>query len=196
MSPGPARTPPLADGRRQRGQDNRARIIAAMLEIIHSGEVTPGAEQVAQRADVGLRTVFRHFQDMESLYREMSAVIEGELRAVVAQPFRSEDWRERVIELIERRSGAFEKVGPFLRASAVFRYRSKVLGIDYARLNATMREILKYQLPPAVARDQLKVEILDLLLGFESWSRLRREQGLSPKRARETLETAVRRLLD
>jgi hypothetical protein len=40
------------------------------------------------------------------------------------------------------------------------------------------------------------VEVLDLLLGFESWSRLRREQGLSSKRARETLEAAVRRLLD
>jgi hypothetical protein len=47
-----------------------------------------------------------------------------------------------------------------------------------------------------VARDQLKVEILDLLLGFEAWSRLRREQGLTPKRAREVLEAAVRRLLE
>ena len=55
------------DGRRRRGQDNRARIVAAMLEIIHGGELSPGAEQVAQRADVALRTVFRHFSDMDSL---------------------------------------------------------------------------------------------------------------------------------
>lgn len=195
MSPGPASTP-FADGRRQRGEDNRARIVAAMLEIVHSGEFAPSAEQVAQRADVGLRTVFRHFQDMESLYREMSAVIEAELWAVVERPFRSEDWRERVIELIERRSDAFEKAGPYLRATTIVRYRSKVLEADYARMTALMKEILKRQLPPEVARDQLKVEIVDLLLGFESWSRLRREQGLSPKQARETLEAAVRRLLD
>ena len=195
MSPGPAPAP-FADGRRQRGEDNRARIVAAMLEIVHSGEFAPSAEQVAQRADVGLRTVFRHFQDMESLYREMSAAIEAELWAVVERPFRSEDWRERVIELIERRSEAFEKAGAYLRATTVVRYRSKVLEADYARMTALMKEILKRQLPPAVAGDQLKVEILDLLLGFESWSRLRREQGLSPKRARETLEAAVRRLLD
>ena len=99
-------------------------IVAAMLEIIHSGEVAPSAEQVAQRADVGLRTVFRHFQDMDSLYREMSVVIEGELRAVVGTPFRSPDWRERVVELIDRRAWAFEKIGPFLRASAVFPRRA------------------------------------------------------------------------
>jgi AcrR family transcriptional regulator len=195
MSRAPPATP-AADGRRRRGEDNRARIVAAMLEIIHSGEVAPSAEQVAQRADVGLRTVFRHFQDMDSLYREMSVAIAGELKGVAETPFRSEDWRERVVELIERRAWAFEKIGPFLRASTVFRYRSKYLEIDNARLVAALRDILKRQLPPEVARDQLKLEILDLLLSFEAWSRLRREQGLSPKRAKATLTAAVRRLLD
>jgi hypothetical protein len=133
---------------------------------------------------------------MDSLYREMSGVIEGELRGVVGQPFRSEDWRERVLELIERRGAAFERIAPFLRASDVARHRSKFLDADHTRLAAAARDILKAQLPPAVARDQLKLEALDLLLSFETWSRLRRQQGLSPKRARETLEAAVRKLLD
>src|SRR5436305_13207547 len=106
-----------SDGRRRRGQDNRARIVAAMLEIVHAGEVSPSAEQVATRADVGLRTVFRHFRDMDSLYREMGVAIEAELLRVVATPFASADWRGRVLELIERRSAAFEKAGPYLRAS-------------------------------------------------------------------------------
>src|ERR1019366_3029777 len=86
---------PSADGRRRRGQDNRARIVAAMLDIIHSGDLAPSAEQVAQRADVGLRTVFRHFQDMDSLFREMSVVIMGELHVAAETPFRSDGWRER-----------------------------------------------------------------------------------------------------
>ena len=195
MSQGPAATP-AADGRRRRGEDNRARIVAAMLEIIRSGDVAPSAEQVAQRADVGLRTVFRHFQDMDSLYREMSVVIVGELKVVAETPFRSKDWRDRVVELIERRAGAFEKIGPFLRASTGFSHRSRDLEVDNARLVAALRVLLERQLPPEVARDQPKLEILDLLLSFETWSRLRRQQGLSPKRAKETLTAAVRRLLD
>ncbi|MBS0331880.1 MAG: TetR/AcrR family transcriptional regulator [Proteobacteria bacterium] len=200
MSPAAARKPPLdeapSDGRRRRGQDNRARIVAAMLDIIHAGDMAPSAEQVAQRADVGLRTVFRHFQDMDSLFREMSVVILGELEVVASTPFKSQDWRGRVVELVERRSWAFEKVGPFLRATTLLRRRSKYMDVDHAQLVKALREILKQQLPPVVARDQLKVEALDLLLSFEAWSRLRREQGLSPKRAQETLEAAVRRLLD
>jgi len=195
MSRAPA-APPAADGRRRRGEDNRARIVAAMLEIIHAGDLTPSAEQVAQRADVGLRTVFRHFQDMESLFREMSVVIMGELHAVADTPFRSEDWRERVVELVERRGWAFEKVGPFLRATSLLQRRAKYMDVDHARLVAALREILKRQLPPAIARDQLKLEALDLLLSFEAWSRLRREQGLTPKRAREVLTAAVRNLLE
>jgi AcrR family transcriptional regulator len=187
---------PAADGRRRRGQDNRARIVAAMLEIIHSGEVAPSAEQVALRADVGLRTVFRHFQDMDSLYREMSGVIEGELRGVVEQPFHAADWRGQLLELVERRAAVFEKIGPYQRASAAFRYRSKFLEADNARLVAALREILKRRLPPEVTRDRPTLEILDLLLSFEAWSRLRREQRLSPARAREALTAAVRRLID
>jgi len=187
---------PIEDGRRRRGEDNRARIVAAMLEIIHAGEVVPSAEQVAQRADVGLRTVFRHFQDMDSLYREMSGVIAQELHSAAEIAFKSQDWRERVLELIARRSWAFEKIGPFLRASAVFRYRSKFLEADNVEFVTALRAILKRQLPPEVARDQAKLEILDVLLSFETWSRLRREQGLAPKPAREVLEAAVRRLLD
>jgi AcrR family transcriptional regulator len=195
MSAGAAAAP-AADGRRRRGQDNRARIVAAMLEIIRSGDLAPSAEQVAQRADVGLRTVFRHFQDMDSLYREMSVVIVGELKIVAETPFRSKDWRERVVELIERRAGAFEKIGPFLRASSSSRRRSRDLEVDNARLVAALRAILERQLPPEVARNQPTLEILDLLLSFETWSRLRREQGLSSRRAKETLTAAVRRLLD
>ena len=186
---------PVVDGRRQRGHDNRARIVAAMLEIIQSGDLSPSAEQVAARADVGLRTVFRHFQDMDSLYREMSVVIEAELRTVVDSPFHSQDWRERMVELIHRRSAVFERIGPFRRASDAFRHRSKFLEGDGARLTAALREILERELPAEVRRDGPKLEILDLLLSYESWSRLRRDQGLSIKRAQVALETAVRRLI-
>lgn len=186
---------PIADGRRRRGLDNRARIVAAMLELVQSGEVAPTAEQVAARADVGLRTVFRHFQDMDSLYREMGPVIAGALRAVADRPFRSDDWRGRVIELVERRAFVFEQIAPYERASAVSRHRSPFLADAHARLVAAAREILKAQLSPDATIDALTLEALDLLLSFETWARLRDDQGLSAKRAREVVEAAVRKLV-
>jgi len=184
------------DGRRRRSQDSRARIVAAMLELVQAGDVAPSAEQVAERAQVGLRTVFRHFKDMDSLYSEMAHAIEGEVREVARRPFKAEGWRERVLELIERRSQAFEKITPFRAAADAHKHRSRFLAAAHGRLAVESREILKRLLPADAARDLAKFETLDLLLSYEAWSRLRREQGMSPKRAREVLDAAVRRMLD
>ncbi|HEY1447125.1 MAG TPA: TetR/AcrR family transcriptional regulator [Caulobacteraceae bacterium] len=166
-----------------------------MLELVHGGEVAPVAEQVAARAGVGLRTVFRHFKDMDSVYREMATVIEGELAEVLSQPLKGETWREQLSDLIARRSQAFEKIAPFKRAANTHRHRSPFLEAHHARLTEMSRAILRGLLPAAVTGDALRLETLDLLLSYETWSRLRREQGLSPKRAREVLEFGVGRLI-
>jgi len=66
------------DGRALRGARNRERIVEALLELVREGELLPTAEQVSQRAGVGTRTVFRHFDDMESLNSEVQAAIKLE----------------------------------------------------------------------------------------------------------------------
>ncbi|MCC7267174.1 MAG: TetR/AcrR family transcriptional regulator [Caulobacteraceae bacterium] len=184
-----------SDGRRRRSLDSRARIVEAMLELVREGAVTPGAERVAARADVGLRTVFRHFKDMDSLYGEMSEVVEGQFRTVVERPFTAPIGRERIIELVHRRVEVYEAIAPYKRASESHRHRSPFLAAGQARMVATSRKILQRELPAELADDDLTFEALDLLLSFEAWNRLRREQGLSQARTRETLEAAVRRLL-
>jgi AcrR family transcriptional regulator len=186
---------PDVDGRRRRGQDNKARIVAAMLEMVREGDLAPSAEQVAARADVGLRTVFRHFQDMDSLYAEMATAIQGELADIMAQPFRATTWRGRILELVGRRALGFERVVAYNRAAAVTRHRSKELAVRHVALVKLSREIIVRQLPPEVAADKPLVEALDLLLSIESWARLRLEQALSPKAAREALERSVRKLI-
>ncbi len=187
---------PATDGRRRRGEDNRARIVAAMLEIVQSGEVAPGAEQVADRADVGLRTVFRHFKDMDSLYREMSRAIEGEVRGIIDRPFTAAEGPDRLRQMIGRRAEVFERITPFRRAADAFTHRSRFLGTDSERLVIELRAKLEEALPPDLRRDPLRLEALDLLMSYEAWARLRREQNLSPKRARAVLERTVERLLE
>lgn len=187
---------PVTDGRRKRAEDSRVRIVQAMLDLVREGDVSPSAELVASRADVGLRTVFRHFKDLDSLYREMSAVIEGELMALVATPFKAEDWRGRVLELVERRAWAYEKIGPFRRASEVHRQQSATLAADHARMLEISREILRRQVPAEFAKDRVRFEAIDMLLSFDAWNRLRRDQDLSPKRATEVLRAVIGRLLD
>ncbi len=183
------------DGRRQRGQDNRARIVAAMMNLVHDGQLAPSAEQVAAQADVGLRTVFRHFQDMDSLYREMSAVIEARVRAILERPLEDAGGSGNVRDLIGRRALAFETIAPYRRAADAFRHRSRFLGADADRLAVELRATLEQSLPPAISGDPMKLEALDLLMSFEAWSRLRREQGLSVETAQKVIEAAVQRTI-
>lgn len=50
------------DGRKLRSEDSKRRIVSAMLELVREGRMAPTAEEVANRAEVGLRTVFSPVQ--------------------------------------------------------------------------------------------------------------------------------------
>ena len=57
------------DGRLERSKKSRDLIIKAMRDLIDEGILSPTAQQVAQTAQVGIRTVFRHANDMETLFK-------------------------------------------------------------------------------------------------------------------------------
>lgn len=176
------------DGRRQRSETSRKRIVRAMLELIGAGNVSPGAENVAARAGLGLRTVFRHFENMETLYQQINAAITAELRPVMAQPFTSPDWRGQLGEMVERRVRIFERIMPFKITAEVHRHQSPFLARKAQELTREQRAALVRVVPAAIRSDDAFFEALDLLLSFESWRRLRKDQKLSVARARQTLD--------
>jgi AcrR family transcriptional regulator len=178
---------PNVDGRRVRGEDNRRRIVDALLKLVASGIVSPSADEVAAKAGVGLRTVFRHFADMESLYREISERMTLEILPIAQRPFRSQDWRERLEELVDRRAQVFERLLPFKLAGDARRYGSPFLTSEQAAIVKTLRESLRHAIGPKAIDDKLRFEALDLFISFEAWRRLRVDQGLSARDARAVM---------
>jgi len=51
----------ITDGRRARGERTRVRVLEALVALAEEGQVRPGAQQVADRAGVALRTVYHTF---------------------------------------------------------------------------------------------------------------------------------------
>jgi AcrR family transcriptional regulator len=92
---------PLADGRRERSRSSRSKIVAALLDLVGKGDVSPSAARVAEVAGVGLRSVFRHFEDMDALYREMGEVIEARVLPILLQPPTGEGWKDKMFDLAE-----------------------------------------------------------------------------------------------
>ena len=57
------------DGRTMRRDRNRTAVITALLDMIREGDLHPGAAEIAERAGVSHRSVFRYFDDLDDLAR-------------------------------------------------------------------------------------------------------------------------------
>ncbi|MES2044888.1 MAG: TetR/AcrR family transcriptional regulator [Pseudomonadota bacterium] len=180
------------DGRRQRSKASRDKMVAAMIELVREGAIMPSAEQVATRAEVGLRTVFRQYKDMETLYAAMlgglSKYYEG-----WAQPLTAPDWQGKLVELTERRATTFERLLPFKRAGDAHRHMSPSIEAENVRMLALMRTRLRSLVPETA--DATAFEMLDLMTSFAAWQRLRSEQNLSVEQAREVVLAYVDRFI-
>ena len=187
-----ANAPETADGRRARSRSSRAKIVTAMLDLVASGEVAPGAAQVAELAGVGLRSVFRHFKDMDALYREMTEAIEQQVLPIMLRPPEGDTWQQRLRDLAGRRARIFETIMPFRISASVRRFESAYLMADYRRMLRLETEALNVHLPAAVLADSPRAQGLNVILSFSTWRLLRYDQGLPVDEA----EATVRRLLD
>lgn len=184
------------DGRVMRGARNRSYIMDAIFELVQEGVLAPTAEQVAQRAGVGTRTVFRHYDDMESLFAEMQSRLEREVRPLLEGPAIEGPIEERVRQLVARRARIFERIAPFRRAAGVQRVRSPLFQETSAELDRELREQLRRVLEHDGARlDDDPLEALDAAGSFETWDRLRRAQRLGRDRAQRAVEQTLLALL-
>ena len=186
---------PVVDGRRLRSEVSRLRIVEAMIALVSEGLTMPPAEAVAARAGVGLRTVFRLFEDMDGLYRGMQAVMTERLGGLLEAPIVAPDWREAINILIDRRAEAFEMILPLQIAADSARSRSAALRDGRLRLVRGQRDTLLAALPAAIQGDAELVQALDLALSFETWRRLRTDQGADVAQARAVMRRIARALV-
>jgi len=180
------------DGRVLRGARNHALIVQALYDLIRAGNVQPTAEQVAARAGVGTRTVFRQFEDVETLYRSLGERLQVEVMALVELTPATGRLADDLRTIIGRRAKIYEHLTPFRRAGRVVRHTSAFLQRQDAEIAAILRGALEAIVGQRLAPDAGDtLEALDLLLSFEAWDRLRDAQGLGVRRAEQVLVRAT-----
>lgn len=195
IPPGPAARSDISDGRRQRSERSRAQIIEAMFSLIREGEMSPSAARVAERAEVGLRTVFRHFEDMDSLYVEMAERISSEVMPKILAPFEASEWRERFFEHIARRIGIYEHILPVRVSANLRRFQSRFLMEEYRRSLIIERSTLTALLPEEISRDPVLFAAIETSASFQTWRRLRQDSDLPPEEAGVVFRLMLERLL-
>ena len=185
----------VTDGRRLRSRDSKRKIVTAMLELVREGRIAPTAEEVAQRANVGLRTVFRRFKDMESLYAEMSVAISEKVAPIIDAALSNDEWFSNLQQLVARRARVYEIVMPYRVAADVLKFQSTTLLTHHRQIVSDERKRLLSVLPQVVSEDQALIEALEAILSFDMWNQLRNDQRLSASEASEVVKRIVTSLL-
>lgn len=163
-----------------------------MLDLVGKGDYAPSAARVAEVAGVGLRSVFRHFEDMDTLFREISEIIEARVLPIILLMPRGDTWKEKMADIAERRAQVFEAILPFRLAAELKRFQSPYLMQDYRRVLRLESETIDVHLPESVASDMVGSKAIKVILSFQTWRQLRHDMQLPVGEAR----AVIKRMLD
>lgn len=185
----------IIDGRRLRSERSRRAIIDAALALIEEGTLAPTAQQISERAAVGIRSFFRHFEDMESLFTAVDEQIRDSYEALFLGGDRDGTLEERIEHAAQRHAEAYEAVSNMMLASRTQQWRSEVIRKNYGRAQRGLRRDLDEWLPELKDLPREQREAVDAIASFDMWHRLREQQGLSKKVSTEIVTNLLKGLI-
>ena len=183
------------DGRRLRSERSRLAFVDAVLVLQEDGVLVPTAQQIADRAGVGIRSFFRHFEDMESLFKAIDDHIRDSYEALFISGDRSGTLEERIDAMVTRRADAFESVTNITQGTRAQLWRYQTLRDNYARNQRGLRKNLDNLLPELHSLPDETRQSIDAITSFEMWDRLRSHQGLSKTASVNLLRTLLKTVI-
>jgi AcrR family transcriptional regulator len=186
------------DGRRLRREQNREAVIDALIELFGEGLYQPSSAEIAERAGISPRSLFRYFDDVDDLNR---AAVERHLnshRALFEIDIDPDAPTETKIEqFVDARVQLHEAVAPAARAARLVAHRRELIG---AQLYET-RLFMRTQVHRTFARELdgergALLPAVDELCSFEAYEFMRNGHRMSRAKATAALTVALTQLLD
>ena len=173
MSNEPALNIKTGDGRFARSKKTKDAIVRALLKLLRNTPF-PTAEQVAKESKIGLRTVYRQFKDMESIYLSLHE----ECMHSLGQIFNSDvdldrPFNERVCFAIRERFTIYDKYETLFIATISNSARLPTLVNQVAESYQVMRERFIKIVPEIENLSTMKSDLLFTRILFPSWFSLR-----------------------
>tara|TARA_R110002167_G_scaffold75828_1_gene211560 strand:+ start:1545 stop:2123 length:579 start_codon:yes stop_codon:yes gene_type:complete len=183
------------DGRFKRSERSRQAIIDAMLESMEQGCYMPTAQQVADQAGISIRTVFRHFSEMELLYKEINEAQRPNYEIHFALQDFSGTLEQRIARIVDGRIAGFVQVHHLIRATHALFWRSQIIKDNYQKTQKTLRLLLFKMLPELKDKDSQTQELADALTSFDFFERLYTFQDLSIQECTSIISNKLTQLI-
>ena len=192
--------PQRLDGRRVRREQNVEAVVEAMLDLLGEGELNPAAAQVAERSGVSLRSVFRYFDDMDSL-TELAIARQMERAAHHFDLIEATgDVEERATALARRRLEQHDHLAPYARAAMVRAHQYPAVAKGLATRRDALRRQVEVLFAPELdamdprTRDEV-LAALEAVTSIEVVETMVTHRKLSAPRVEATLRRATLAIL-
>ncbi len=185
----------LSDGRSDRGVRTHERIVLALFELIHEGNLQPRGEEIAEKAGVAVRTLFRHFDDMDGLFDTAQAFMSEQFEVDLVVPKIEGTLEERAFAYAKAQGDMYEEARNYL----LF-YIARAKTDDEANTlrsahTQSQRLRLWSALPEVAAADPFVRHSVEAFYSFQMWDQLRFEQVLPIDACYQTVASATVKLL-
>ena len=177
----------VIDGRRRRSARSREALIKASLDLIDQGLLVPTAKQIADKAGVGIRSFFRHFEDMEALFAAADAHARDNVMDLFPRGQGQGDIKSRIDAFLDNQAEAYEQLRNIILSTQAQLWRSPTLRQSYARDQNKLRDIILSWFPELAGQSPALIEGLDALASFDMWHRLRHHQKLGVRESKDIL---------
>jgi TetR/AcrR family transcriptional regulator of autoinduction and epiphytic fitness len=184
------------DGRHRRAERSRAAVVDALLSLYDDGVVRPGVADIAARAGVSPRSVFRHFADLEGLAEAAIDRQWARVHQLFDAPAREGDRDTRTAALVDQRLRLHGAIIGVARAAAVLSTSSPVVASTMRARRRLLGDQVAALFDPELRtrRGQARSELtaaLEATASLENVDYLRTHVGLDP----EVTAGVVRRTL-
>jgi AcrR family transcriptional regulator len=163
------------DGRVVRRLVNRTAVVDTLIGLFNEGVVDPSLEEIAQRAGVSARSVFRYFDSLDEL---RSAVVRRSFERVgllvLTPEMRHGSLNERMVAVADGRAALYEVVAGVARVARGHELEVAAVGAQVAAFRRQLLQQLREAFSPELSRlrkvdAEERLVSLAVLLSFESW---------------------------
>ena len=194
----PARSVPTVkklDGRHARKTRTAEAILSALHALLEEGVSEPTASQIAERADVAVRSIGQHFRSREHLLLALAAFHAG--RVPEPAPLNlSLPFDDRLSQFVAARCQALEHSATMRKAAREGARGSKAIARALGEVIRRRRDELRRAFAAELkGKPEWLTVCAELLASGSTWDALRHEQHLSLSAAQQVVLQALRHLL-
>jgi TetR/AcrR family transcriptional regulator of autoinduction and epiphytic fitness len=185
----------VTDRRVLRGKRNREAVVQAVIDLMQEGNLSPSADQIAERAGVARRSIYHHFADLEELHQAVAHQHLDHIVGLFGPIVRDGSLQDRLRTFVDQRVRVCEQTMPVYRASQLVAHHSEtvmdLLSLGHEYLRAEVAQTFA----PEIGDDAWRLEAVDSAASFEGWVQLRVVRALDVDRATQVLRRSLHALL-